>query len=94
MPSSAPSSSAAAITSPDLPSTDAHIQLLTEHLRFNPKTFIDDLVYTSNEHLYFIAEQFENHVKQCLKGRQDGDRQAEQVSTIAVCGKSPCMNCD
>ncbi|CEH13089.1 related to mtw1-component of the mind kinetochore complex [Ceraceosorus bombacis] len=52
--------------------------LLTEHLGFNPKTFIDDLVYTSNEHLYFIAEQFENHVKHCLKGQEDGDRQAEQ----------------
>ncbi|PWN40122.1 hypothetical protein IE81DRAFT_349542 [Ceraceosorus guamensis] len=75
---SSSSSSSAVIASPDVPSTDAHIQLLTEHLGFNPKTFIDDLVYTSNEHLYFIAEQFENHVKDCLKGQEDGDRQAEQ----------------
>ncbi|PWZ01138.1 hypothetical protein BCV70DRAFT_199506 [Testicularia cyperi] len=62
----------------DEASTDAHLELLTEHFGFNPKAFIDALVYLSNEHLYKIAEQFEIVVMQQLEHLDGGDLEAEQ----------------
>jgi kinetochore protein Mis12/MTW1 len=52
---------------PDEPSTDVHIDLLTEHFGFSPRVFIDDIVDAANEHLYSIAGQFEDYVKQQLR---------------------------
>lgn len=51
----------------DEPSTDTHQELLTEHFGFNPRVFIDALVYAANEHLYSIGAQFEDYAKQQLK---------------------------
>ena len=62
----------------DEPSTDAHIELLTEHFGYNPKTFIDGLVYLSNEHLYKLAEQFELFALDQLQDLDGGDLEAEQ----------------
>ncbi len=45
-------------------STDAHIELLTEHFGFNPKSFIDKLVYAANEHLYFLGDTLESTLMQ------------------------------
>lgn len=59
-------------------STDAHLELLTEHFGYNPKSFIDALVYLSNEHLYSIATEFENVVVELLKGVEGGELEAEQ----------------
>lgn len=47
----------------DEPCTDAHQELLTEHFGFNPRVFIDALVYAANEHLYSIGSQFEDFAK-------------------------------
>lgn len=62
----------------DEASTDAHLELLTEHFGFNPKAFIDALVFLANEHLYKIAEQFELVVMQQLRHVEGGDLEAEQ----------------
>lgn len=43
----------------DRVSTDDHLELLTEHLGFNPRSFIDDIVYAANENLYNLAEQYD-----------------------------------
>lgn len=51
----------------DDPSTDLHIELLTEHFGFNPRVFIDALVYVANEHLYSIGAQFEKFVRDQLR---------------------------
>lgn len=51
----------------DEPSTDAHLELLTEHFGFNPRVFVDALVYAANEHLYSIGGQFEEFAKKQLK---------------------------
>ncbi|KAJ1019058.1 hypothetical protein NDA18_006209 [Ustilago nuda] len=59
-------------------STDAHLELLTEHFGYNPKSFIDALVYLSNEHLYSIATEFENVVMDLLKDVDSGELEAEQ----------------
>ncbi|TKY89095.1 hypothetical protein EX895_001626 [Sporisorium graminicola] len=59
-------------------STDAHLELLTEHFGYNPKSFIDALVYLSNEHLYSIATEFENVVMDLLKDVDGGELEAEQ----------------
>ncbi|SPO27953.1 related to MTW1 - component of the MIND kinetochore complex [Ustilago trichophora] len=59
-------------------STDAHLELLTEHFGYNPKSFIDALVYLSNEHLYSIATEFENVVVELLKDVDGGELEAEQ----------------
>ncbi|CCF50708.1 hypothetical protein NDA11_007374 [Ustilago hordei] len=59
-------------------STDAHLELLTEHFGYNPKSFIDALVYLSNEHLYSIATEFENVVMNLLKDVDSGELEAEQ----------------
>ncbi|KAJ9474728.1 Kinetochore-associated protein MTW1 [Pseudozyma hubeiensis] len=59
-------------------STDAHLELLTEHFGYNPKSFIDALVYLSNEHLYSIATEFENVVLDLLKDVDGGELEAEQ----------------
>lgn len=59
-------------------STDAHLELLTEHFGYNPKSFIDALVYLSNEHLYSIATEFENVVLDLLKHVDGGELEAEQ----------------
>ncbi|KAN0062032.1 hypothetical protein ACQY0O_006027 [Thecaphora frezii] len=80
---SQPSEAAAATAAPaadaaDEPSTDAHIELLTEHFGFNPKAFIDALVYLANEHLYKLAEQFEIAALDQLQDLEGGDLEAEQ----------------
>ncbi|PWN91478.1 hypothetical protein FA10DRAFT_265335 [Acaromyces ingoldii] len=62
----------------DQSSTDEHLELLTEHFGFNPKSFIDSLVYVSNEHLYIMGEKFHELVKAQLKKRPNGDAEAEQ----------------
>lgn len=59
-------------------STDAHLELLTEHFGYNPKSFIDALVFLSNEHLYSIATEFENVVMDLLKDVDGGELEAEQ----------------
>ncbi|EST09039.1 Centromere protein Mis12 [Kalmanozyma brasiliensis GHG001] len=59
-------------------STDAHLELLTEHFGYNPKSFIDALVYLSNEHLYSIATEFEVVISDLLKGVEGGELEAEQ----------------
>lgn len=59
-------------------STDAHLELLTEHFGYNPKSFIDALVYLSNEHLYSIATEFESVVVELLKDVDGGELEAEQ----------------
>lgn len=59
-------------------STDAHLELLTEHFGYNPKSFIDALVYLSNEHLYSIATEFESVVSDLLKDVDGGELEAEQ----------------
>lgn len=59
-------------------STDAHLELLTEHFGFNPKSFIDSLVFLSNEHLYAIATEFERVVADLLEGVEGGELEAEQ----------------
>ncbi|GAK68515.1 uncharacterized protein PAN0_125d6777 [Moesziomyces antarcticus] len=59
-------------------STDAHLELLTEHFGYNPKSFIDALVYLSNEHLYSIATEFENVVGGLLDSVDGGELEAEQ----------------
>ncbi|CDU24929.1 related to MTW1-component of the MIND kinetochore complex [Sporisorium scitamineum] len=59
-------------------STDAHLELLTEHFGYNPKSFIDALVYLSNEHLYSITTEFENVVMDLLKDVDGGELEAEQ----------------
>ncbi|SPO28846.1 related to MTW1 - component of the MIND kinetochore complex [Ustilago trichophora] len=59
-------------------STDAHLELLTEHFGYNPKSFIDALVYLSNEHLYSIATEFENVVVELLKDVKGAELEAEQ----------------
>jgi kinetochore protein Mis12/MTW1 len=51
----------------DEPSTDSHLELLTEHFGFNPRVFVDALVYAANEHLYSIGGQFEEFAKKQLK---------------------------
>lgn len=59
-------------------STDAHLELLTEHFGYNPKSFIDALVYLSNEHLYSIAVEFEAVISDLLKDVDGGELEAEQ----------------
>lgn len=54
-------------TQEDEPSTDSHLELLTEHFGFNPRVFVDALVYAANEHLYSIGGQFEEFAKKQLK---------------------------
>lgn len=54
------------------------MELLTEHFGYNPKSFIDALVYLSNEHLYSIATEFENVVLDLLKDVDGGELEAEQ----------------
>ncbi|PWN32183.1 uncharacterized protein FA14DRAFT_162404 [Meira miltonrushii] len=51
----------------DEPSTDSNSELLTEHFGFNPRVFVDALVYAANEHLYSIGGQFEEFAKKQLK---------------------------
>ncbi|PWN48931.1 hypothetical protein IE53DRAFT_332893 [Violaceomyces palustris] len=62
----------------DIPSADANIQLLTEHLGFNPRAYIDSLVYLANEHLYNLASGFEEYAQEELKEVEGGDLEAEQ----------------
>lgn len=66
----------------DEPSTDAHIDLLTEHFGFSPRVFIDDIVDAANEHLYSIAGQFEDYVKQQLR-RQEKKRKVKNLDTVS-----------
>lgn len=73
----------------DQSSTDEHLELLTEHFGFNPKSFIDSLVYVSNEHLYIMGEKFHELVKTQLKKRPNGDAEAEQVSLFDSITLSP-----
>lgn len=73
-----PSSSTHPSDKKEEPSTDAHLELLTEHFGYNPKSFIDALVYLSNEHLYSIAAEFENVVLDLLKDVKGGELEAEQ----------------
>lgn len=61
-------------------STDQHIELLTEHFGFNPKGFIDKLVYAANEHLYFLAETFEHTLLEAL--RQPTPHSDDKVSLL------------
>lgn len=81
-PSNPPISSATAIKPSSAPkeeaSTDAHLELLTEHFGYNPKSFIDALVYLSNEHLYSIATEFENVIADLLANVDGGELEAEQ----------------
>ncbi|GAC75799.1 hypothetical protein PANT_18c00069 [Moesziomyces antarcticus T-34] len=69
---------AAAADKKEEASTDAHLELLTEHFGYNPKSFIDALVYLSNEHLYSIATEFENVVGGLLDSVDGGELEAEQ----------------
>ncbi|KAJ1024766.1 hypothetical protein NDA16_002806 [Ustilago loliicola] len=73
-----PSASASQSDKKEEASTDAHLELLTEHFGYNPKSFIDALVYLSNEHLYSIATEFENVVVDLLKDVDGGELEAEQ----------------
>lgn len=79
----------AAESNPDAPSTDDHLGLLTEHFGFSPRVFIDDIFDAANEHLYSIAAQFEDYIKEQLRrqekkrkdkkrGRAETDAEAEQ----------------
>ncbi|KDN53544.1 hypothetical protein K437DRAFT_252905 [Tilletiaria anomala UBC 951] len=70
----------------DAPSIDAHIELLTEHFGFNPKGFIDKLVYAANEHLYFLAEHFEKSLIQAMEGTvaARNETQAEQEPEYVI----------
>lgn len=77
-PASAVATSSTHVEKKDEASTDAHLELLTEHFGFNPKAFIDALVFLANEHLYKIAEQFELVVMQQLRHVEGGDLEAEQ----------------
>lgn len=77
-PSTAVTATSNRVEKKDEASTDAHLQLLTEHFGFNPKAFIDALVFLANEHLYKIAEQFELVVMQQLRDVAGGELEAEQ----------------
>jgi kinetochore protein Mis12/MTW1 len=77
--SAASSSRPAAAASSDAPSTDPHLHLLTEHLGFNPRTFIDALVYVANENMYILGGGLEDFVKQHLAAREGGGLESEQV---------------
>lgn len=77
---SGPSSSKLA----DAPSTDAHMVLVVEFLTFNPRAFIDALVYVANEALYQLGEQFEPKVYGMLKdagsaSEEEAQKEAERV---------------
>ncbi|PWN98892.1 hypothetical protein FA09DRAFT_329372 [Tilletiopsis washingtonensis] len=76
--SAASSSRPAAAASSDAPSTDPHLHLLTEHLGFNPRTFIDALVYVANENMYILGGGLEDYVKQHLAAREGGGLESEQ----------------
>ena len=69
----------------DAPSTDEHIGLLTEHFGFSPRVFIDDIFDAANEHLYSIAAQFEDYIKEQLRRqeRKKKDKKRERAETDA-----------
>ncbi|CAO1628398.1 unnamed protein product [Parajaminaea phylloscopi] len=68
-------------TRPDVPSTDAHLGLLIEHLTFNPRAFIDALVYVANEALYRIGEELEPRAAKLITehGNLDADGAAREA---------------
>ena len=88
---------AAAITKrlqDDEPSTDSHLDLLTEHFGFNPRVFVDALVYAANEHLYSIGGQFEAFVKKQLKTsvKKALKREKEAKNDSNKCNKESSRN--
>jgi kinetochore protein Mis12/MTW1 len=69
--------SMASKTSGTSASTEEHIELLTEHFGFNPKSFIDKLVYAANEHLYFLGDTLEKTILDRTGADEIGTTEAE-----------------
>lgn len=65
---------------PEVPSTDAHLGLLIEHLTFNPRAFIDALVYVANEALYKLGEDFEPKVLRLIQQQKQDKDLAERAA--------------
>lgn len=83
---------------PDVSSTDAHLGLLIEHLTFNPRAFIDALVYVANETLYKLGEDFESKAAKLIEERGDVDpeqaaQEAEKVSTLSSMHRQTKRHC-